>query len=122
MHPHFNIRIVCEFLLTFSKLFYYFRSKEMSEPDSLYQLSSSALIQNFVKLRHGLYLCPENIIFDVIFKVFQLNKIDLLSSELSHFPTFSKLLKNGDKRSCLHKMLQATAELNRNIPEIISQV
>jgi len=93
----------------------------MSEPDSLYQLSSTALIKNFLKLKQGLYLCPENIIFDVIFKVFQLNKFELLSSELSHFPIFSKLLKNGDKRACLHKMLQATAQLNRNIPEIISQ-
>lgn len=93
----------------------------MAEPNTLYQLSTSAIIQNFLKLRHGLDLCPENIIFDVIFEVFQRSKIDLLSSELSHFPTFSKLLKIGDKRACLHKMLQATAELNKNIPEIISQ-
>ena len=94
----------------------------MAEPNTLYQLSTSAIIKNFLKLRHGLDLCPENIIFDVIFEVFQRSKIDLLSSELSHFPTFSKLLKIGDKRACLHKMLHATAELNKNIPEIISQV
>ena len=113
----------CNFQRFFALLYFcYFRLREMSEPDSLYQLSSTALIKNFLKLKQGLYLCPENIIFDVIFKVFQLSKFELLSSELSHFPIFSKLLKNGDKRACLHKMLQATAQLNRNIPEIISQV
>ena len=94
----------------------------MAQPNTLYKLSTSAIIQNFLKLRDGLDLCPENIIFDVIFEVFQRNKIDLLSSELSHFPTFSKLLKIGDKRTCLHKMLQATTELNKSVPDIISQV
>ena len=94
----------------------------MAQPHTLYKLSTSAIIQNFLKLRDGLDLCPEHIIFDVIFEVFQQNKIDLLSSELSHFPTFSKLLKIGDKRACLHKMLQATTELNKSVPDIISQV
>jgi len=93
----------------------------MAQPNTLYKLSTSAIIQNFLKLRDGLDLCPENIIFDVIFEVFQRNKIDLLSSELSHFPTFSKLLKIGDKKACLHKMLQATTELNKSVPDIISQ-
>jgi len=93
----------------------------MTESKTLYALSTSAIIKNFTKLRQGLDLCPENIIFDVIYEVFQRDRIGLLSSELSHFPTFSKLLKIGDKRACLHKMLQAAAEMNKNIPEIISQ-
>jgi len=93
----------------------------MAQPATLYKLSTSAIIQNFLQLRHGLDLCPESIIFDVIFQVYKRNQIDLLASELSHFPTFSKLLKFGDKRSCLHKMLQATAELNKDIPDIISK-
>ena len=94
----------------------------MTESKTLYTLSTSAIIKNFTKLRQGLDLCPENIIFDVIYEVFQRDRIGLLSSELSHFPTFSKLLKIGDKRACLHKMLQAAADMNKNIPEIISQV
>jgi len=65
----------------------------MSEPDSLYQLSSSALIQNFVKLRHGLYLCPENIIFDVIFKVFQLKKNRPAVIRIIAFPYIFKIIE-----------------------------
>ena len=34
----------------------------------------------------------------------------MLTEELSHIPTFAKLLKVGDQRPCLHKMLQATVD------------
>ena len=48
-------------------------------------------------------------------------QISLLTDELSHFSTFIKLLKVGDKRSCLHKMLQATVDKKNKVPEMLAQ-
>ena len=46
----------------------------------------------------------------------------MLTEELSHFPTFVKLLKVGDKRSCLHTMLQATVEKTSTpLPDTLAQ-
>ena len=36
----------------------------------------------------------------------------MLTEELSRLPTFAKLLEVVGRRSCLHKMLQATVEKN----------
>jgi len=97
-------------------------------------LATSAVIKNFSKLRNGLELCPENILFDVIYQIYSRNsnpnyknernkrkQISLLTDELSHFSTFIKLLKVGDKRSCLHKMLQATVDKKNKVPEMLAQ-
>ena len=40
-------------------------------PDTLYNVATSAVIENFPRLRGGLDLCPENLIFDVIFEVYK---------------------------------------------------
>merc|ERR1719232_2571595 len=46
----------------------------------------------------------------------------MLTEELSHFPTFAKLLKVGDKRPSLHKMLQATVEKRSTpVPHMLAQ-
>ena len=42
------------------------------ERETLYQICSTAVIENFPTLRGGLDLCPENLIFDVIFEVYKL--------------------------------------------------
>jgi len=41
--------------------------------DTLYNLATSAVIKNFSKLRNGLELCPENILFDVIYQIYSRN-------------------------------------------------
>jgi len=91
------------------------------EPRTLYRLATSAVIENFPKLRIGLELCPETILFDVVYEIYTRRQMGLLDSELGHFPTFSKLLRVGDKRFCLHKMLQSATEHSKNITQIISQ-
>jgi len=89
--------------------------------DTLYHLSTNAVIKNFSKLQNGLEFCPENILFDVVYQIYERKDIDLLTSVLSHFGTFSKLLKIGDKRSRLHKMLQATIDKNKRGPDLLAQ-
>ena len=49
-------------------------------------------------------------------------ELELLTTELCHFPTFAKLLRIGDKRSCLHKMLQASLDHERAVPDMLAQV
>lgn len=124
---------------------------ETNTASSLYQLATKAVINNFAKLRHGLDLCPENILFDVIYHVHTQDarkaqqtlerkpkkskgggassssgepgrgKPTLLTSELSQFNTFKKLLKVGDKRASLHQMLQATVESKADVPGQLAQ-
>lgn len=91
------------------------------ERETLYQICTTAVIENFPALRGGLDLCPENLIFDVIFEVYKRRKTKILTEELSHFPTFCKLLKIGDKRSCLHKMLQSSVDNKKKVPQLLAQ-
>jgi len=91
------------------------------ERDTLYNVATSAVIENFPRLRGGLDLCPENLIFDVIFEVYKRRNAKILTEELTHFPTFCKLLKIGDKRSCLHKMLQSSVDNKKKVPQLLAQ-
>lgn len=88
---------------------------------TLYRLATRAVIKDLQSLRVGLDLCPENIIFDVIREAHLGRQMSLLSAELAHFPTFSKLLKVWDKRAMLHKMLQAATEYSSKITQVMSQ-
>jgi len=93
------------------------------ERDTLYKIATTAIIENFPKLRDGLDLCPENLLFDVIYETYRRRKNKILSEEISHFPTFCKLLRIGDKRSCLHKMLQSSVDNSKKkIPQLLAQV
>ena len=88
---------------------------------TLYEIATTAVIENFPNLRDGLHLCPGKIQFDVIFETYRGGKNNILS-EVSHFPTFCKFLRIGDKRSCLHKMLQSSVDNSRkNIPQLLAQ-
>ena len=41
------------------------------ERDTLYKIATTAVIENFPRLRDGLDLCPENLLFDVIFETYR---------------------------------------------------
>ena len=43
----------------------------LNPSDTLYKICTTAVIENFPRLRGGLDLCPENLIFDVIFEVYK---------------------------------------------------
>ena len=88
---------------------------------SLYILATNAVVKYFHKLRKCLDKLPQPIVFDITYqsylRISNVNmrtdfrlKIDLLN-KLTDFPTFVKFLKVGDKRSGLHKMLQAAVEV-----------
>lgn len=92
-----------------------------NHPRTLYGQSTAAIIENFPRLRQGLDLCPENVLFDVIYEIYKRKRFSLLPTEICHYPTFSKLLKMGDKRSCLHRMLQSASEIDNTITETLAQ-
>jgi len=90
---------------------------------TLYSLAINAVFRNYSKHRQGLDEFPEHILFDIIFQIYlrssnpkyrnervKRKNMAMLTEELSHIPTFAKLLKVGDQRPCLHKMLQATVD------------
>ena len=88
----------------------------------MYELSAFAVVENFSALQNSLNVCPEPVLFDVIYQIYRRKQAARLITELSHFPTFAKLLKVGDKRARLHKMMQATVELRAKVPDILAQV
>ena len=44
-------------------------------PNSLYEMATKAVVENFSKLRDGLDLCPEKVFFDVIYETYHQGKI-----------------------------------------------
>jgi tetratricopeptide (TPR) repeat protein len=87
----------------------------------LYSLTTRAVIDDLGRLRVGLDLLPDTVIFDVIHQAYLGRRVAVLTAELAHFPTFSKLLRVRDKRAILHKMLQAATEHSNNVTRVISQ-
>jgi len=90
-------------------------------PRSLYGQCTAAIIHSFPRLKQGLEQCPENVLFDVILEIYKRAKFQLLSQEIQHFPTFYKLMKMGDRRGCLHRMLQSATEQDTQITETLAQ-
>jgi len=92
-----------------------------SSPRSLYGLATRAIIQHFKRHRACLDLLPENILFDIIYEIFERKNLPLLVKELGNFPIFARLLRMGDKRGSLHRMLQAAAEQDSSITGALAQ-
>jgi len=94
---------------------------DMDCPKPLYSLATVAVVNNFKRLKSGLDICPENVVFDVIYESFKRKQYQLLCQELTQFTTFTKLLRMGDRRGALHKMFQAGTEHDSSITDTISQ-
>ena len=100
-----------------------------SEVKSLYILAAEAVIKCPPKLRPSLDEVKEGILFDIVYqlhlRIKKTTDCRLFDQSLMHkmltFPTFNKLLRVGDKRSSLHKILQAAVDMRLQSPRRLAE-
>jgi len=75
-------------------------------PDCLYNSSIVAVVSNLNVLREDVLLLPNDLLFDVLYKLFQQNDLTSLEIKLTNLETFLRLLQCKDKRILLHHCFQ----------------
>jgi len=83
-------------------------------PDCLYNSSIVAVVSNLNVLREDVLLLPNDLLFDVLYKLFQQNDLTSLEIKLTNLETFLRLLQCKDKRILLHHCFQGL--LDNGVP------
>ena len=94
------------------------------EVKSLYFLATEAVIKCPPKLRPSLDEVKEGILLDIVYQLdLRIRKTTdlrlynqslILMHKMLTFPMFAKLLRVGDKRSSLHKILQTAVDMHQH--------
>ncbi|XP_075445734.1 amyloid protein-binding protein 2 isoform X2 [Ascaphus truei] len=67
-------------------------------PETLYNTAISAVVDNYSRSRRDIRSLPENIQFDVYYKLYQQGRLCQLGSEFCELEVFAKVLRALDKR------------------------
>ncbi|KAI2584370.1 APPBP2 isoform 5 [Pan troglodytes] len=67
-------------------------------PETLYNTAISAVVDNYIRSRRDIRSLPENIQFDVYYKLYQQGRLCQLGSEFCELEVFAKVLRALDKR------------------------
>uniref|UniRef100_T1JC70 Uncharacterized protein n=1 Tax=Strigamia maritima TaxID=126957 RepID=T1JC70_STRMM len=91
-------------------------------PQSLYSSSLSSLVRIYTLCQKEIRGLPENIQFDVYYKLYEEGRLCQLGIELSDLIVFDRVLKVNDKRHLLHHCFQAVMDHahNMNIANILA--
>ncbi|XP_060560053.1 amyloid protein-binding protein 2-like [Ruditapes philippinarum] len=89
-------------------------------PDSLYNMAVSAIVTTYSKYRRELKSLPENVQFDIYYKLYNKGRLCQLGMEFSELDTFAKVLKVNDKRHLLHHCFQALMDHGVRVSEILA--
>ncbi|XP_078682230.1 amyloid protein-binding protein 2-like isoform X2 [Branchiostoma floridae x Branchiostoma belcheri] len=76
-------------------------------PDSLYNSAITAVVDNYSRTRKDVRSLPDNIQFDIYYKLYQQGRLCQLGSEFCELAVFSKVVRANDKRHLLHHCFQA---------------
>uniref|UniRef100_A0AAZ3PJ96 Uncharacterized protein n=1 Tax=Oncorhynchus tshawytscha TaxID=74940 RepID=A0AAZ3PJ96_ONCTS len=67
-------------------------------PETLYNTAISAVVDNYSRSRRDIRCIPENIQFDVYYKLYQQGRLCQLGGEFCELEVFAKVLRASDKR------------------------
>ncbi|KAJ9574870.1 hypothetical protein L9F63_007965, partial [Diploptera punctata] len=76
-------------------------------PDSLYNLGISAVIENYQNFRNELRVLPDNLMFDLYYKLYKEKRLCLLGVDFSDLDIFGRVLKMTNRRMFLLRSFQA---------------
>ncbi|XP_077995215.1 amyloid protein-binding protein 2-like [Glandiceps talaboti] len=76
-------------------------------PESLYDSAIRALVTKYSRFRKELRYLPDNIQFDIYYKLYTQGRLCQLGMEFCELDIFSKVLRANDKRHKLHHCFQA---------------
>ncbi|XP_014664027.1 PREDICTED: amyloid protein-binding protein 2-like isoform X3 [Priapulus caudatus] len=89
-------------------------------PDSLYNTTINVVVTHYTRTRRELKTFPENVQFDVYYKLYKQGPLCLLGMEFCELDVFSKVLKVSDKRHLLHHCFQALMDQGIRIADILA--
>ncbi|XP_070572060.1 amyloid protein-binding protein 2-like [Ptychodera flava] len=89
-------------------------------PESLYDSAIRALVSEYSRFRKELRFLPDNIQFDIYYKLYTQGRLCQLGIEFCELDIFSKILRANDKRHKLHHCFQALIDHGVKAHEVLS--
>uniref|UniRef100_A0A4W4HSD9 Amyloid beta precursor protein (cytoplasmic tail) binding protein 2 n=1 Tax=Electrophorus electricus TaxID=8005 RepID=A0A4W4HSD9_ELEEL len=89
-------------------------------PETLYNTAISAVVDNYSRSRRDIRSLPENIQFDVYYKLYQQGRLCQLGGEFCELEVFAKVLRASDKRHLLHHCFQALMDHGVKVSSILA--
>uniref|UniRef100_A0A673KP53 Amyloid protein-binding protein 2-like n=1 Tax=Sinocyclocheilus rhinocerous TaxID=307959 RepID=A0A673KP53_9TELE len=89
-------------------------------PETLYNTAISAVVDNYGRSRRDIRSLPENIQFDVYYKLYQQGRLCQLGGEFCELEVFAKVLRASDKRHLLHHCFQALMDHGVKVASVLA--
>uniref|UniRef100_A0A673BE30 Uncharacterized protein n=1 Tax=Sphaeramia orbicularis TaxID=375764 RepID=A0A673BE30_9TELE len=89
-------------------------------PETLYNTAISAVVDNYSRSRRDIRSLPENIQFDVYYKLYQQGRLCQLGGEFCELEVFAKVLRASDKRHLLHHCFQALMDHGVKVASVLA--
>uniref|UniRef100_A0A8C6VSP3 Amyloid beta protein binding protein 2 n=1 Tax=Naja naja TaxID=35670 RepID=A0A8C6VSP3_NAJNA len=90
-------------------------------PETLYNTAISAVVDSYGRARRrDIRSLPENIQFDVYYKLYQQGRLCQLGSEFCELEVFAKVLRALDKRHLLHHCFQALMDHGVKVASVLA--
>uniref|UniRef100_A0A8C8F215 Amyloid protein-binding protein 2 n=1 Tax=Oncorhynchus tshawytscha TaxID=74940 RepID=A0A8C8F215_ONCTS len=89
-------------------------------PETLYNTAISAVVDNYSRSRKDIRSLPENIRFDVYYKLYQQGQLCQLGGEFCELEVFAKVLRASDKRHLLHHCFQALMDHGVKVASVLA--
>ncbi|XP_022093232.1 amyloid protein-binding protein 2-like [Acanthaster planci] len=89
-------------------------------PETLYNSAITAVVSTYSRHRLELRSLPENIQFDVYYKLYKQGRLCQLGMEFCELDVFAKVLRANDKRHLLHHCLQALMDHGVKVASVLA--
>ncbi|KAJ7990111.1 hypothetical protein DPEC_G00296930 [Dallia pectoralis] len=89
-------------------------------PESLYNTSICAVVDQYSRWRTDIRTLPENILFDVYYKLYQQGRLCQLGGEFCELEVVAKVLRASDKRHLLHHCFQALMDHGVKVSTVLA--
>ncbi|KAI1893381.1 hypothetical protein AGOR_G00123150 [Albula goreensis] len=89
-------------------------------PETLYNTAISVVVDNYSQSRRDIRSLPENIQFDVYYKLYQQGRLCQLGGEFCELEVFGKVLRASDKRHLLHHGFQALMDHGVKVASVLA--
>eukprot|EP00057_Strongylocentrotus_purpuratus_P024888 XP_011679362.1 PREDICTED: amyloid protein-binding protein 2 [Strongylocentrotus purpuratus] len=89
-------------------------------PETLYNAAISAVVSTYSRHRKELRPLPENIQFDIYYKLYKQGRLCQLGMEFCELDIFAKVLRVNDKRHLLHHCFQALMDHGVKVATVLA--
>ncbi|CAM9211652.1 unnamed protein product, partial [Lampetra fluviatilis] len=90
-------------------------------PETLYNTAISAVVDCYASARRDARTLPDNVQFDIYYKLYQQGRLCQLGGEFCELDVFTKVLRASDKRHLLHHCFQALMDHGVRVSSVLAQ-